>query len=140
MSPPGGINSNSAQSSRIDLNSNDGSGRRGSLPLGSLSSTTGSATSFAGTEHVTDNFDNTACFVYLDLQIYVLEMETYLVDFKCAGYESIIGEHKVVNKKGEEVTEFIGSGYRVADKDVTSPQPFLDLANKLVIHLARGGG
>ena len=140
MSPPGGINSNSAQSSRIDLNSNDGSGRRGSLPLGSLSSTTGSATSFAGTEHVTDNFDNTACFVYLDLQIYVLEMETYLVDFKCAGYESIIGENKVVNKKGEEVTEFIGSGYRVADKDVTSPQPFLDLANKLVIHLARGGG
>ncbi len=140
MSPPGGINSNSAQSSRIDLNSNDGSGRRGSLPLGSLSSATGSATSFAGTEHVTDNFDNTACFVYLDLQIYVLEMETYLVDFKCAGYESIIGEHKVVNKKGEEVTEFIGSGYRVADKDVTSPQPFLDLANKLVIHLARGGG
>ena len=140
MSPPGGINSNSAQSSRIDLNSNDGSGRRGSLPLGSLSSTTGSATSFAGTEHVTDNFDNTACFVYLDLQIYVLEMETYSVDFKCAGYESIVGEHKVVNKKGEEVTEFIGSGYRVADKDVTSPQPFLDLANKLVIHLARGGG
>ena len=140
MSPPGGITSNSAQSSRIDLHSNDGSGRRGSLPLGSLSSTTGSATSVAGAEHLLDNFDNTACFVYLDLQIYVLELETYLVDFKCAGYESIIGEHKVLNKKGEEITEFIGSGYRVADKDVTSPQPFLDLANKLVIHLARGGG
>ncbi|CAF9943639.1 MAG: Protein kinase [Alectoria fallacina] len=140
MSPPSGINSNSAQSSRIDLNSIDGSGRRGSIPLGSLSSAAGSVTSVAGTEHVTDNFDNTACFVYLDLQIYVLELETYLVDFKCAGYESIIGEHKVINKKGEEIIEFIGSGYRVADKDVTSPQPFLDLANKLVIHLARGGG
>ena len=140
MSPPGVINSNSAQSSRIDLNSNDGSGRRGSLVLGSLSSAAGSATSVAGTETLTTNFDNTACFVYLDLQIYVLELETYLVDFKCAGYESIIGERQVLNKKGEEVTEFIGSGYRVADKDVTSPQPFLDLANKLVIHLARGGG
>lgn len=140
MSPPGGINSNSAQSSRIDLNSNDGSGRCGSLTLGSLSSTAGSATSVVGIEQVTDNFDNTACFVYLDLQIYALELETYLVDFKCAGYESIIGEHKMVNKKGEEITEFIGSGHRVADKDVTSPQPFLDLANKLVIHLARGGG
>ncbi len=140
MSPPGVGSSNSAQSSRIDLNSNEGSGRRGSLPLGSLSSAGGSATSVAGTDNATDNFDNTACFVYLDLQIYVLELETYLVDFKCAGYESIVGEHKVVNKKGEEITEFIGSGHRVADKDVTSPQPFLDLANKLVIHLARGGG
>lgn len=140
MPPPGGISSNSAQSSRLDLNSNDGSGRRGSLPLGSLSSAAGSATSVAGTEPVIDNFDNTACFVYLDLQIYVLEDDIYLVDFKCAGYESIIGEHKVVNKKGEEITEFIGSGHRVADKDVTSPQPFLDLANKLVIHLARGAG
>ena len=144
MSPPGMINSNSAQSSLIDLNSTDGSTRRSSLPLGSLSSATGSAvgsaTSVIGAEQLHDNFDNTACFVYLDLQIYVLELETYLVDFKCAGYESIIGEHKVLNKKGEEITEFIGSGHRVADKDVTSPQPFLDLANKLVIHLARGGG
>ena len=140
MSPPGGINSNSAQSSRIDLNSNDGSGRHGSLTLDSLSSAAGSATSVGGIEHSRNNFENTACFVYLDLQIYVLEADVYLVDFKCAGYESIIGEHKVVNKKGEEVTEFIGSGQRVADKDVTSPQPFLDLANKLVIHLARGGG
>ena len=141
MSPPGIINSNSAQSSRIDLNSSDGSasGRRGSLAFGSLSSAAGSATSFAGTEQPTD-FESTACFVYLDLQIYVLELETYLVDFKCAGYELIKGEQKVINKKGEEVTEFIGSGQRVADKDVTSPQPFLDLANKLVIHLARGGG
>lgn len=137
MSPPGMGNSLSAQSSRIDLNSNEGSGRRSSVALGSLSSAAGSATSVAGDS---ENFENTACFVYLDLQIYVLELETYLVDFKCAGYESIIGEHKVVNKKGEEVTEFIGSGHRVADKDVTSPQPFLDLANKLVIHLARGGG
>ena len=140
MSPPSVADSTSATSSRIDLNGNDGSGRRGSLPLGTLSSAAGSTTSVAGAEPVTENFDDTACFVYLDLQIYVLELETYLVDFKCAGYESIIGEHKVVNKKGEEITEFIGSGHRVADKDVTSPQPFLDLANKLVIHLARGGG
>ena len=139
MSSPG-RSTNSAQSSRIDLSNNDGQGRRASVALGSLSSAAGSATSFAGTEPTTNNFDNTACFVYLDLQIYVLELETYLVDFKCAGYESIIGEHKVINRKGEEATEFIGSGHRVADKDVTSPQPFLDLANKLVIHLARGGG
>ena len=138
--PPGLTNPNSAQSSRIDLNSNDGTGRRGSVTIGSMNSAPGSsATSVNGMEYLAD-FDSTACFVYLDLQIYVLEMETYLVDFKCAGYESIVGEHKVLNKKGEEITEFIGSGHRVADKDVTSPQPFLDLANKLVIHLAKGSG
>lgn len=82
--------------------------------------------------------ESTACFVYLDLQIYVLEADVYLVDFKCAGYESIVGEREATNHKGETITEYIGSGLRIADKDVTSPQPFLDLANKLVIYLARG--
>jgi len=141
MAPPSMTNSNSAQSSRVDLTSSDGSTRRGSIALGSLSSAAGSATSVvAGMEPLTTNFDDTACFVYLDLQIYSLEMETYLVDFKCAGYESIIGSKEVVNKKGEAITEYIGSGIRVVEKDVTSPQPFLDLANKLVIHLANKNG
>ena len=61
-----------------------------------------------------------------------------MVDFKCAGYESIVGSREVMNKNGETITEYVGSGVRIADKEVTSPQPFLDLANKLVIHLARG--
>jgi len=59
---------------------------------------------------------------------------TFLVDFKCAGYESIV--EKAVSD-AEKI--LIGSGIRVKDKDVTSPQPFLDLTNKLVIHLAGGG-
>lgn len=136
MSPPGALSSSSAQSSKVDLVSNDGSNRRGSA-LGSLSSAQGSVTSFAGGDTVT-NFNDTACFVYMDLQIYVLEADTYLVDFKSAGYESIVGERQIKNYKGEISTEYIGSGNRKADKDVTSPQPFLDLANKLVIHLAKG--
>lgn len=143
MSPAGATtNSSSARSSHVDLSSNDGSGRRGSVALGSMSSAAASSTSV-----VTDmeplsmgKFDSesTACFVYLDLQIYVLEADVYLVDFKCAGYESIVGEREATNHKGETITEYIGSGLRIADKDVTSPQPFLDLANKLVIYLARG--
>lgn len=140
MSPPGIANSNSARSSRVDLSSNDGSGRRGSIALGSLSSAAGSTTSVADVEPPTKLDTDTACFVYLDLQIYVLEEGVYLVDFKCAGYESIVGSKEIVNKKGETITEYIGSGVRIADKDVTSPQPFLDLANKLVIYLAKGNG
>lgn len=135
MAPLGVANTNSARSSHIDLSSNDGFGRRGSVALGSLSSAAGSSTSVTATEPATD-YEGTACFVYMDLQIYVMEPGVYLVDFKCAGYEAIVAENTFKNKKGEEITEFIGSGHRVADKDVTSPQPFLDLANKLVIHLA----
>lgn len=151
MVPPGTINTNSAQSSRVDLSTSinlDDNTRRGSIPnISKLSSAGGSATSVVGSvgplsssSTLTHDYKDEACFVYLDLQIYVLEMETYLVDFKCAGYESIVGTKEVVNVKGETVNEFVGSGVRVAEKDVTSPQPFLDLANKLVIHLANRGG
>lgn len=137
MCPAGTINSNSAQSSRVDLNSNDGLARRNSVALGSLSSAAGSTTSvIGGVEPLTTNYNDTACFVYLDLQIYTIEMDTYLVDFKCAGYESIIGSREVLNRKGEKITEYIGSGVRLETKDVTSPQPFLDIANRLVIYLA----
>ena len=135
--PPEPINSDSAQSSHVDLPSTDSSARRNSVVPGTLSSAAGSTTSVgADTETSGTNFDNSACFVYMDLQIYTLEMETYLVDFKCAGYEKIIGSKEVVTRRGKTITEYIGSGVRIADKDVTSPQPFLDLANKLVIHLA----
>ena len=48
-----------------------------------------------GVEPPTVNFDNTACFLYLDIQIYTLEMETYLVDSKCAGYEAVVGSCEV---------------------------------------------
>ena len=137
MSPPGALGASSAQSSKIDLVSNEGSNRRNSV-LGSLSSAQGSAASFTTGDVSLTNFNDTACFVYMDLQIYVLEGDTYLVDFKSAGYESIIGERQVRNAKGVPQTEYIGSGIRKADKDVTSSQPFLDLANKLVIHLAKG--
>ena len=136
MSPPGATGTSSARSSKVDLASNDGSARRGSI-LGSLGSAQGSATSVSNIDALT-NFSDTACFVYMDLQIYALEPETYLVDFKSAGYESIVGERQVRNKKAQLITEYIGSGNRKSEKDVTSPQPFLDLANKLVIYLAKG--
>lgn len=135
MSPPGIGSSSSGQSSAIDLHSNDGQARRGSLAINSLVSAAGSTASVGQVEGVF-NTDH-ACFVYLDLQIYAIDEANYLVDFKNSGYEPIVGERKVVNKQGELVTESIGNGQRKAEKDVTSPQPFLDLANKLVIHLAK---
>lgn len=134
MLPPGPPHSISAHSSRIDLNIDDQARRRSSI-IGSLSSATGSATSVAGsTGAVSAVASDNACYVFMDVQLYMLETDCYLVDFKCAGYETIV--EAVVN---ESEKKLVGSGFRVADKDVTSPQPFLDLTNKLVIHLARGG-
>ena len=135
MYPPGIAHPNSAHSSRIDLNNEDVSRRRDSL-IGSLSSTTGSTTSVAGgTTHGGQTpIADSSCYVYMDVQLYTLEQGTYLVDFKCSGYEQIV-ERAI----SEVEKKMVGSGHRVLDKEVTSPQPFLDLTNKLVIHLASGG-
>lgn len=131
MNPP---HPTSAHSSRIDLNMDDQARRRSSI-IGSLSSATGSATSVAGSAGaVPAAASDNACYVYMDVQLYMLETDCYLVDFKCAGYETIV--EAAVN---ESEKKLVVSGFRVADKNVTSPQPFLDLTNKLVIHLARGG-
>ncbi|KAL8793633.1 MAG: hypothetical protein Q9195_003785 [Heterodermia aff. obscurata] len=134
MYPPGTLNPHSAHSSRIDLN-DDAARRRGSI-IGSLSSAAGSATSVGGslaTSQIIPGSDS-ACFVYMDVQLYQVEAGCYLVDFKCAGYEGVVeGINPYTGKH-----ELVGNGHRVLDKDVTSPQPFLDLTNQLVTHLARG--
>ena len=141
MYPPGIAHPNSAHNSRIDLNNEDGVGRRRDSLIGSLSSTTGSTTSVAGASASVSAalgepapVANSSCYVYMDVQLYTLEQGTYLVDFKCSGYEQIV--ERAIN---EVEKKMVGSGHRVIDKEVTSPQPFLDLTNKLVIHLASGG-
>lgn len=133
MYPPVSAHPNSAHSSLIDLNIDEQTRRRSSV-IGSLSSAAGSATSVAGSAGAVSLISDNACYVYMDVQLYMLETDCYLVDFKCAGYETIV--EAAVN---ESEKKLVGSGFRVTDKDVTSPQPFLDLTNKLVIHLARGG-
>lgn len=74
--------------------------------------------------------------VYLDVQLYQLEQNNFLVDFKCSGYE------RVVLPEGEEstapgLTKFIKDGEKKAasEKEVTSAFPFLDVASKLIMSL-----
>jgi carbon catabolite-derepressing protein kinase len=112
MYPPGTIPPGSTHSSSIDL-------RRQSIA--SLSSTGGSMPSqeFSSPPKSTkaDQDPIESVVMHLDIQLYEMEPGVYLVDFKCAGYET-------------------QEGMLLEEKDVTSPFPFLDLASKLIIQLA----
>ncbi|KAL8704441.1 MAG: hypothetical protein Q9201_002399 [Fulgogasparrea decipioides] len=141
LHPHGVTHPSSAHSSRLDMStptsSEDANARRRTSIVGSISSKAGSATSVTGvsTSAASSNPQpNDACYVYIDIQLYTMETDTYLVDFKCAGYEKVI--YEAVGEHGD--LKPVPTGHRVSDKDVTSPQPFLDLANKLVIQLAKG--
>ncbi|KAL8707750.1 MAG: hypothetical protein Q9220_007270 [cf. Caloplaca sp. 1 TL-2023] len=124
----GNATTSSAHSSRVDLPSSDD--RRASI-VGSMSSKAGSATSvnISTPSSASMPVSLEGCYTSMDIQLYTMETDTYLVDFKCSGYEAAV--------RGEG-GKLVGTGHRVADKDVTSPQPFLDLANNLVIQLAKG--
>ncbi|KAI4200695.1 MAG: hypothetical protein LQ350_003712 [Teloschistes chrysophthalmus] len=154
LHPGGTAAHSSANSSRLDISSAvtatpDEIQRRRASMIGSMtSSKAGSATSVPGlttpaTTSSTMGADaakgTDACYVYIDIQLYTMEAGTYLVDFKCAGYEPV--HYEMVGGAGEDgegKMKVVGTGHRVKDKDVTSPQPFLDLANMLVIQLAKG--
>ena len=130
----------SAHSSRHDL-SNPVSRRTSVIGSNASASNSVSNVTDPKSTHTQGTALSTSCYVYMDVQLYTLEAQTdkngggcYLVDFKCAGYEPLI--ERVF---GESQKEMVGVGYKMADKDVTSPQPFLDMTNRLVIYLASGG-
>ena len=100
-----------------------------------------------------------SCYMYMDVQVYQIEPGSFLVDFKCDGYENLVEipfeeateEEKAQSRasadaeKGEGTSAdtgkgkiLRGDGNRVQEKDVSSPQPFLDLTSSLVIYLASG--
>lgn len=109
MYPPGTVPPGSTHSSTIDL-------RRQSI--GSLSSAGGSLPNQEASTPKSSKPDPVeSVIMHLDIQLYEMEPGVYLVDFKCAGYET-------------------PDGMLVEEKDVTSPFPFLDLASKLIIQLA----
>lgn len=102
-------------------------------------------------------------WVYVTIQLYAIEKDFFLVDFKCAGYERLIPKHprqgssgsttssvdqqagftprEDVVGGGEEVVGpdgevLVGEGRKEEEKDITSPFPFLDVASRLIIQLA----
>ena len=69
-------------------------------------------------------------WVFVDIQLYQLEENNYMVDFKCDGYQNVIRAH------GDAEWTPISKRLKNKEKEVTSPYPFLDVASDLVAQLA----
>lgn len=73
---------------------------------------------------------NHGVWVFVDIQLYMLEVNNYMVDFKCDGYQNVVkdagtGDWKPVSRR-----------IRNREKEVTSPYPYLDVASDLIAQLA----
>ncbi|KAF1987373.1 Pkinase-domain-containing protein [Aulographum hederae CBS 113979] len=195
MFPPGMAHPSSAHSSRIDLSSDNYDGRRRSETGNSNQSSSDNA-SHTGPGVSSEERENPdlrrkippadeSVYVYMTIQLYSIEKEFFLVDFKCAGYERLITSlvQEIKAKKDDEASwkrlsdpiklpgsrpesrgswhgldgvegkmdldkdteirrreEEVGGGRAVEEKRATSPYPFLDVAGRLIIQLAEGGG
>lgn len=95
MFPPGVAHPSSTHSSRVDLH--DGLGRRGSSAAAGTSSTTNSSVeNFSASSSAVGGGAQPApapeqsVWVYVTIQLYNIEKDFFLVDFKCDGYERLV--------------------------------------------------
>ena len=178
MFPPGVAHPSSTHSSRVDLN--DGLRRRSSAVSSAAVSTAGSSENMAAVgppssaDGHADSSSSSAhhprwprsdesVWVYVTIQLYSIEKDFFLVDFKCAGYERLVrrfaremsgsNESDVVRvdrapegydaeeeggrvEENSEGEELVGAGRSAEEKDISSPFPFLDVSSRLIIKLA----
>lgn len=183
MYPPGVAHPTSAHSSRVDLNpdsrrssaaamtmSANGSGNNSHVASMNSSHENIAATGPGGTASRAGSMysghaagsevkPEESVWVYVTIQLYSIEKDFFLVDFKCAGYERLVrrfarevtgsNESDVVRTDNlpdgytsddididEHGEELVGAGRSQEEKDITSPFPFLDVASRLIIQLA----
>ncbi|KAL4933090.1 serine/threonine-protein kinase [Aspergillus undulatus] len=130
--------SSSMHSSRSDLEEMrrrfNLSGAPNATSLPEEKSTLGETITTSGASSATRDFSisrmSYGVWVFLDIQLYQLEENNYMVDFKCDGYQNVI--------RAENDTEWhpISKRFRNKEKEVSSPYPFLDVASDLVAQLA----
>jgi len=96
-----------------------------------------------------------SCWVYVTIQLYCIERDSFMVDFKCAGYERLtrklrkevsrqltdegaaVGPHNDDDEDDDMDEGYMGLGRYVEEKDITSPFPFMDVASSLIVCLAQ---
>jgi carbon catabolite-derepressing protein kinase len=161
MYPPGIAHPSSTHSSRVDLSA-ENARRRSSTVSSVAASATGSTENVAATGpplSATNSLQgrywprpDEKVWVYVTIQLYAIEKDFFLVDFKCAGYERLVrrfasevndGEEPEIMRKrsdggeGEDDDDdLVGEGRYADEKDISSPFPFLDVASRLIIQLA----
>ncbi|KAJ5154359.1 Ubiquitin-associated domain (UBA) [Penicillium coprophilum] len=96
-----------------------------SVPDSGIASGASSVNGPAGLPHITYGV-----WVFLDIQLYQLEENNYMVDFKCDGYQNVI------RAEGDTEWHPISKRLKNKEKEVTSAYPFLDVASDLVAQLA----
>lgn len=101
-----------------------------------------------------------SAWVYVTIQLYCIEADSYMVDFKCAGYERLVRRlrrevrhHSTSSseegkdewrQEGSDIDDedldegFMGAGRATDEKDINSPFPFMDVAASLIVQLAQG--
>ncbi|KAL4870322.1 hypothetical protein BDV12DRAFT_195469 [Aspergillus spectabilis] len=98
-------------------------------PTATGETTTTSGASSATREHSISRMSY-GVWVFIDIQLYQLEENNYMVDFKCDGYQNVI------RAEGDTEWHPISKRFRNKEKEVSSPYPFLDVASDLVAQLA----
>jgi len=87
-------------------------------------------------------------YVHMTIQLYQLEHDNYLVDFKCSGYERLLTKKKKRvgfeeqlggDESGGRLKEEGGGRQKEESKEANSPFPFLDVAGMLIVALAEAG-
>jgi carbon catabolite-derepressing protein kinase len=116
MFPPGVAHPSSTHSSRVDL-ANDPSGLR------RRSSTNTSTSSLRGVEGMTnasgDEYPqpDEAVWIYMSIQLYSIDRDFFVVDFKCAGYE------RLVSNLVREIKETTSLNTNVSNLALSGSQP-----------------
>ncbi|PNS18105.1 hypothetical protein CAC42_4064 [Sphaceloma murrayae] len=108
-----------------------------------------------------------SCWAYVTIQLYCIEKDSFMVDFKCAGYERLVrklgrrvkrqmsgvyeggdpgdehlertGEQEEDDREEDLDDGYEGLGRVVGEKDISSPFPFMDVASSLIVNLAQRG-
>ncbi|KAF2155002.1 Pkinase-domain-containing protein [Myriangium duriaei CBS 260.36] len=148
MYPPGVAHPSSTHSSRVDLSASDSEAvrRRSSTmsssasiadstpPLGSthgsseniaatgppgIASRSGSSTSLS--KRGSNARPDQSCWVYVTIQLYCIEKDSYMVDFKCAGYERLMRKFRRGLRKATSANDET-TGKSDGSEDLSAPE------------------
>lgn len=111
MFPPGVVHPSSTHSSRVDLHHDPSGTRRRSSTTTSTSSHPVDGMTNA---EATDSMSNypqpdEAVWIYMSIQLYSIDRDFFVVDFRCAGYERLVSNLVREIKANPDVADFSSS-------------------------------